>query len=160
MEAVASEYTDESYNMRTANGELCAFHTLYLCMMGSAQFPCATTTASAHWARLREDIFATGQEYYCCNVCGAHYKTPYGVIAELIVRNEVCFVKAPFPDQQRRAPPSRNDGAPKAGPTPGASSGGKGSPPQAPKAGRASFPFRFGETCRCYMQGGAAACDF
>lgn len=78
-------------HMRTASAEVRASLMLYLCMVGCAQHHCAPITASALWAWLRDGVFATGPKY--CNVCGAHYKTPYGVIA----RDEVDHVKPPFP---------------------------------------------------------------
>lgn len=79
------------------NGEFCAFRTHYCCMESPAQDPCCTLTSSARWTRLHGDIFATGQRYYC-PVCPARCKVAFGVVVELIVRNEGYYCRAPFPD--------------------------------------------------------------
>lgn len=83
--------------MRVASGEVCDGRTYYVCMAGGAMHPCATITASAHWTRLHGDIFATGQKYDYV-ACGFRDKVNFGLIVELILRGEVYYVKAPFPD--------------------------------------------------------------
>lgn len=72
---LAAGYTDERYFTHTTPGQVCTFRTFYLCIAAGAQYPCATIKASAHRARLNEDIFALGQRYFC-NMRGAPSTRP------------------------------------------------------------------------------------
>lgn len=57
---IAADFTDERRCLRMRGGKICALRTLYLCMPGGAQYPCAMITANAHCARPAREVLLQG----------------------------------------------------------------------------------------------------
>ena len=61
---------------------------------------CSTVIVSSLWARKHANPLQKGQSWYCL-VCGAGYKTKFGVLVEFIHRDgRHYFVRASFPSPQ------------------------------------------------------------
>ena len=87
---LASTYGDLWTAIKDGNGTVIgSFTTWYYCAAkyGDGSI-CGTAISSKQWPRLFEDPMAFKQRYYC-SVCGARYKTRYGMICELLFQEMV-----------------------------------------------------------------------
>ena len=69
-----------------------------MCEAGGAGWKCCTVTVSAEWIRLKDDMLANGQRWYC-PACGGKYKVKYGMMIEVIADDKCYYWKAAFPNQ-------------------------------------------------------------
>ena len=65
-------------------------------MYWAAVWPCNTVIEAMAWDRLKDDLEATGQRWYC-KICTAKYKTKFGVLVEMINGNQACYCMAELP---------------------------------------------------------------
>ncbi len=72
------------------------FRVYYICTAGGTEYPCNTVIEAMAWDRLKEEMEATGQRWYC-KCCHAKYKTKYGVLVEMINHNQACYCKGELP---------------------------------------------------------------
>ena len=73
-----------------------AFRTYYVCLAGGSVWPCATVIRSDVWQRLHPDMSTTKQRWYCTE-CHAKYKTSFGVLIEMVLRDMCLYALADFP---------------------------------------------------------------
>jgi hypothetical protein len=72
------------------------FRVYYICVAGHATTPCNTVIEAMAWDRLKTEMEATGQRWYC-KMCHAKYKTKYGVLVEMINGKQACYCKGEIP---------------------------------------------------------------
>ena len=72
------------------------FRVYYVCLAGGTAWPCNTVIEFMAWDRLKDELEATGQRWYC-KCCKAKYKTKYGVLCEMINGNQACYCLADLP---------------------------------------------------------------
>ena len=87
---MAADYSDQWFTNKGME-----FNVYYVCKGGSPQ--CMTAIEAKAWDRLREDLAATKQRWYCA-YCGTKYKTRYGVLVEIVIKNKgsmYCSAEVP-----------------------------------------------------------------
>ena len=67
--------------------------------MDGKQLLCRTITLSAAWNRLKEELIAVRQRWYC-PCCLARYSMKHGMMVELIMDDKVYYWKAPYPSER------------------------------------------------------------
>ena len=83
------------------------FNVYYICQRkydAEGKDRCNAAIQSLAWDRMIADPIANKQRWYC-NVCGARYKTAYGVLVELIVKGntkEALYCKADLPPEDMK----------------------------------------------------------
>ena len=92
----AADYTDEWFHIATNAGSV-AIRTFYICTAKWGQERCRTLATSSRWLRKQADPLAYKQVWYC-PVCGAKYRTTFGVILQMISGGQEKFVRATFPE--------------------------------------------------------------
>jgi hypothetical protein len=72
------------------------FNYYFVCKAGGANNVCWTMINSKNWTQLHEDPIADGQRWYC-KICGAKYKTSFGVLIEIVQQHAVSYMMADYP---------------------------------------------------------------
>jgi hypothetical protein len=72
-----------------------AFNYYFVCKAGGIN-PCWTMINSKNWTQYHADPIANKQRWYC-KVCGARYKTRYGVLIEIVQKDTAKYMMAGFP---------------------------------------------------------------
>ena len=94
----AAQYSDEWIcNKSPTTGQVVsAFRSFYICLAGGADAICYTVIPSKKWSTKHADPLASKQTWYCI-CCGAGYKTKFGMIIEIEIRNIFYYVRAQIP---------------------------------------------------------------
>jgi hypothetical protein len=87
----AADYSDRWF--RDGKRE---FRVYYVCLAGGGTYPCNTVIEAMAWDRLKVELEATGQRWYC-KMCYAKYKTKYGVLVEMINGTQACYCLGELP---------------------------------------------------------------
>jgi hypothetical protein len=87
----AADYSD-----RWFKDDVREFRVYYICLAGGTVWPCNTVIEAMAWDRLKDEMEATGQRWYC-KCCRAKYKTRFGVLVEMINGNQACYCMAELP---------------------------------------------------------------
>ena len=72
------------------------FRVYYICLSGGTQWPCNTVIEAMAWDRLKDELEATGQRWYCKR-CTAKYRTKFGVLVEMINGTQACYCLGELP---------------------------------------------------------------
>jgi len=89
----AAGYTDNWFTTPDTQ-----FNVYYVCMSGAPGWRCCTVILTKDWARLHADPLAPKQKWYC-KVCGAGYKTRFGMMLEMVFKGSAHYVKAHIPEK-------------------------------------------------------------
>ncbi len=87
----AADYSDRWFSQGKRE-----FRVYYICIAGGTEYPCNTVIEAMAWDRLKKEMEATGQRWYC-KVCHAKYKTRYGVLVEIINGRQACYCLGDLP---------------------------------------------------------------
>jgi len=92
----AATFQDElASNPRTKS----SFRYYFVCLAGGSLYPCFTAITSKGWRRKHDgEAWKPGQKYYCLK-CEAGFKTKWGVICEVIIGEQVYYMRAEVPDE-------------------------------------------------------------